>query len=690
MADTLSDIPSVSMTTAYSHNSMPPSDNSNNSRGATGSRKRKTSTPKKVLPMKNAWTTKVAEQRSATTQQMRSNSHSHHSSAQKKKRQRSHENSNTGLNSSKNKLKKKSPSSSKVKSTDSNAEEYTLVPGHHVQPRIIVHHDGGNRISSKGKASPNRSVNQLQENTVATGVQTPPKKTGANNIMNYTVRTSVSSIDLQEQIASLTEKNKKLASDLSITKDLVHTLKQQLDDSASQFTQNKKDVKERHMNASTCFKKILKQLITIEKMNIRRNLYESNHRLGQIVQQRTGPHTVIEVWKDGYRLKEVSTRQGEILAICEQLKKEQRKVTARKNTEAKRLQKANETSSHEFLNLIAQEESMKFHLRRLKEEGEALALQRKDLDTKKLVHIRELKRVRDEDRSRFKDFPVLNERYMLLRLLGKGGFSEVWLAFDLSMYLYVACKIHELNPNWSDEKKRSFTRHATREYAIHKTLKHPKIVSLYDVFEIDTNSFATVLENCQGPDLDLFLKERKRLSERDARAILIQIVSALKYMNGQKLRIIHYDLKPANILFTETGDIKITDFGLSKIMDEGCDQGMELTSQGAGTYWYLPPECFRVGGSPPRISSKVDVWSVGVIFYEMLFGKRPFGDGMSQDHMLREKTILRATSVQFPETPKCSRCAKDFLRVCLAYNQAERADVDKLSAHEYLSTRWKS
>lgn len=49
---------------------------------------------------------------------------------------------------------------------------------------------------------------------------------------------------------------------------------------------------------------------------------------------------------------------------------------------------------------------------------------------------------------------------------------------------------------------------------------------------------------------------------------------------------------------------------------------MELTSQGAGTYWYLPPECFEIGKQPPKISSKVDVWSVGVIFYQMLFGKR--------------------------------------------------------------------
>ena len=83
-----------------------------------------------------------------------------------------------------------------------------------------------------------------------------------------------------------------------------------------------------------------------------------------------------------------------------------------------------------------------------------------------------------------------------------------------------------------------------------------------------------------------------------------------------------------NILLTGgsvSGDIKITDFGLSKIMDSdnyNPDHGMDLTSQGAGTYWYLPPECFVVGKTPPKISSKVDVWSLGVIFYQCLYGKK--------------------------------------------------------------------
>ena len=95
-------------------------------------------------------------------------------------------------------------------------------------------------------------------------------------------------------------------------------------------------------------------------------------------------------------------------------------------------------------------------------------------------------------------------------------------------------------------------------------------------------------------------------------------------MQIPKLTIVHV---PGNILLTggSVSDIKITDFGLSKIMDPESynpDHGMDLTSQGAGTYWYLPPECFVVGKTPPKISSKVDIWSLGVIFYQCLYGRK--------------------------------------------------------------------
>ena len=160
-----------------------------------------------------------------------------------------------------------------------------------------------------------------------------------------------------------------------------------------------------------------------------------------------------------------------------------------------------------------------------------------------------------------------------------------------------------------------------------KRVKHESIVRLFDVFEIDSDSFCTVLELCDGDDLDAYLKVRaahKRngslfdgvctphtqthgsLAEREARVIVAQIFSGLAYLSSAQRRVIHYDLKPGNVLFDSAGRVKITDFGLSKVMEEaGGSEGLELTSQGAGTYWYLPPECFQTSSAPPKISSKV-------------------------------------------------------------------------------------
>lgn len=86
-------------------------------------------------------------------------------------------------------------------------------------------------------------------------------------------------------------------------------------------------------------------------------------------------------------------------------------------------------------------------------------------------------------------------------------FSQICLqAFDLVEHRYVACKLHGLNAQWSEEKKQSYIRHAIREYNIHKTLVHNHIVRLWDIFEIDQNTFCTILEYCSGKFyiLDLF------------------------------------------------------------------------------------------------------------------------------------------------------------------------------------------
>jgi tousled-like kinase len=157
--------------------------------------------------------------------------------------------------------------------------------------------------------------------------------------------------------------------------------------------------------------------------------------------------------------------------------------------------------------------------------------------------------------------------------------------------------------------------------------------------------------------------------------------------DGTRQGIIHYDLKPGNVLFDQYGDAKITDFGLSKIVDSHDPaESMELTSQGAGTYWYLPPECFILEDNV-RISNKVDVWSIGVIFFQMLFGKRPFGDGQSQDRMLANGTILNAHTLNFPARPEVSKSGRDFIEACLTYDQRFRPTMAQICEHPYVTSR---
>ncbi|KAA8588149.1 hypothetical protein FQN60_001343 [Etheostoma spectabile] len=354
------------------------------------------------------------------------------------------------------------------------------------------------------------------------------------------------------------------------------------------------------------------------------------------------------------------------------LEPKQRKTKAVNGAESDPFLKPNLPQLLTLAEYHEQEEIFKLRLGHLKKEEAEIQAELERLERVRNLHIRELKRINNEDSSQFKDHPTLNERYLLLHLLGRGGFSEVYKAFDLIEQRYAAVKIHQLNKNWRDEKKENYHKHACREYRIHKELDHPRIVKLYDYFSLDTDTFCTVMEYCEGNDLDFYLKQHKLMSEKEARSIVMQIVNALRYLNEIKPPIIHYDLKPGNILLvdgTACGEIKITDFGLSKIMDDdnyGVD-GMDLTSQ-----------------EPPKISNKVDVWSVGIIFFQCLYGRKPFGHNQSQQDILQENTILKATDIQFPVKPVSSNEAKAFIRRCLAYRKEDRIDVHQMGSDPYL------
>ncbi|XP_042385679.1 serine/threonine-protein kinase TOUSLED-like isoform X1 [Zingiber officinale] len=486
---------------------------------------------------------------------------------------------------------------------------------------------------------------------------------------------------LQQEISLLRSKNATLEEELNKARheaSETHNL-------ARQFEKELKELKEHNQQMKTKRIKVLSDLLIsfskAERQEARVKVRQESVRLGNVAVLRTG--TIIsEAWEEGQALKDINAHLKSLLEMRESIERYKKSLKKRQPDKGDGSDMETSMSDEDF---VVQDEICKSRLASIKREEESCLREKERYELEKGKLIREMKRIRDEDGSRFNNFSILNQRYALLNLLGKGGFSEVYKAFDLVEYRYVACKLHGLNGQWSEEKKQSYIRHAIREYNIHKTLVHPNIVRLWDIFEIDHNTFCTVLEYCSGKDLDAVLKATPILPEKEAKIIIVQIFNGLVYLNKRPQKIIHYDLKPGNVLFDEVGVAKVTDFGLSKIVEDDVgSQGMELTSQGAGTYWYLPPECFDLSKTP-LISSKVDVWSAGVILYQMLFGRRPFGHDQTQERILREDTIINARKVEFPSKPSVSNEAKELMRRCLTYNQAERPDVLTIAQDPYLS-----
>ncbi|XP_063040820.1 serine/threonine-protein kinase tousled-like 2 isoform X1 [Engraulis encrasicolus] len=317
--------------------------------------------------------------------------------------------------------------------------------------------------------------------------------------------------------------------------------------------------KERLNKCVTMSKKLLIEKSKQEKIACREKSMQDRLRLGHFTTVRHGA-SFTEQWTDGYAFQNLVKQQERVNSQREEIERQRKQLAKRKPPSVsqtpppslepnKRKSKSN-GNENEMLSLAEyheQEEIFKLRLGHLKKEEAEIQAELERLERVRNLHIRELKRIHNEDNSQFKDHPTLNDRYLLLHLLGRGGFSEVYKAFDLTEQRYVAVKIHQLNKNWRDEKKENYHKHACREYRIHKELDHPRIVKLYDYFSLDTDSFCTVLEFCEGNDLDFYLKQHKLMSEKEGRSIIMQVVNALKYLNEIRPPIIHYDLKPGEM-----------------------------------------------------------------------------------------------------------------------------------------------
>ncbi len=234
----------------------------------------------------------------------------------------------------------------------------------------------------------------------------------------------------------------------------------------------------------------------------------------------------------------------------------------------------------------------------------------------------------------------INDRYEIIRSIGEGGMANVYLARDIILERNVAIKI--LRGDLAGDEK--FVRRFQREALSASSLSHPNIVEMYDVGE-DNGTYYIVMEYVEGMTLKQLIKKRGSLSLSEAIDIMLQITDGIKEAHDSY--IIHRDLKPQNILIKENGEVKITDFGIAMALNS---TQLTQTNSVMGSVHYLPPE--QASGKGATIKS--DIYSMGILFYELLTGKLPFkGDNaveIALKHMKNDIPSVREINDSIPQS----------------------------------------
>lgn len=224
---------------------------------------------------------------------------------------------------------------------------------------------------------------------------------------------------------------------------------------------------------------------------------------------------------------------------------------------------------------------------------------------------------------------MLSGRYQLLERLGAGGMANVFRGLDQNLQREVAIKI--LRSNLIEDP--SFRASFLQEARAAANLSHPNIVTIYD-YGHDAERYFIVMEYIKGTDLKTLIREEKKFLAAEAVEMMLQVCAGVGY--AHRAGLVHCDLKPHNILVSPDGRVKITDFGISRAL--AAIHPDEKTEIVWGSPQYFAPE--QAAGSAPSPSS--DVYSLGVILYEMLTGQLPFAStSPSQLAILHQTTLPR-------------------------------------------------
>ena len=233
----------------------------------------------------------------------------------------------------------------------------------------------------------------------------------------------------------------------------------------------------------------------------------------------------------------------------------------------------------------------------------------------------------------------INDRYQIIKSIGEGGMANVYLAYDTILDRDVAVKV--LRGDLANDEK--FVRRFQREALAASSLSHPNIVEVYDVGE-DNGEYYIVMEYIEGKHLKSLIKKRGKLTVSEAVDIVLQITAGLSVAHDSY--IIHRDIKPQNIMILENGLIKITDFGIAMALNS---TQLTQTNSVMGSVHYLPPE--QASGKGSTIKS--DIYSMGILFYELLTGVLPFkGDNAVEIALKQMKEAIPSVRKQNPNIPQ--------------------------------------
>ena len=280
---------------------------------------------------------------------------------------------------------------------------------------------------------------------------------------------------------------------------------------------------------------------------------------------------------------------------------------------------------------------------------------------------------------------VLGDRYQLGAMIGTGGMSDVFIADDLRLHREVAIKV--LRSDLARDP--SFVTRFNKEALSVAALNHPGIVSVYDSGKEETPSGVMpyiVMEYVEGKTLREIIHKGERFPLQRAVEIVEGILIALQY--SHKNGIVHRDIKPGNIMITDSGDTKVMDFGIARAL---ADSGATLTSTWniVGTAQYLSPEQ-ATGG---QADARSDLYSVGCLFYELVSGKPPFS-GETPVAIAYQHVSTPLTPVTDIE-PSLDPALNNFFSVSLAKDPADRyqsanamlKDLKKLAKGEGITTQ---